>query len=303
MELEQTIGNTPVVRLRRLAADAAEVWVKLEGANPGGSIKDRAAWGMVRGAEERGELRPGSGQWIVEATSGNTGIGLAMIAAARGYRYLNVSTEGLSPERRAILRAYGAELEFVPSSEGMRGARERARRIAEESGAWWADQFANPDNPRAHERTTGPEIWEQLEGRVDALVWGTGTGGTISGVGRYLKSRNPQLRVIALEPATHQAIAGGPLEGHAFQGMGPGFVPENLDLDLLDEVWPVPKDAAFAIGRRAWREEGLLLGLSSMANLWGALELARRLGPGRRIVTLSADSGFKYLSAEPYAGA
>lgn len=303
MELEHAIGNTPVVRLRRLAEGRAEVWVKLEGANPGGSIKDRAAWGMVQGAEERGELRPGRGQWIVEATSGNTGIGLAMIAAARGYRYLNVSTEGLSPQRRAILRAYGAELEFVPSAEGMLGARERARQIAGETGAWWADQFSNPDNPRAHERTTGPEIWRQLAGRVDALVWGTGTGGTISGTARFLKAQNPELMVVALEPATHQAIAGGPLEGHAFQGMGPGFVPENLDLSLVDEVWPVPQEPAFELGQRLWREEGLLLGLSSMANLWAALRLAERLGPGRRVVTLSADSGLKYLSVAPYTNA
>ncbi len=301
MELERAIGGTPTVRLRRLAEGAAEVWIKLEGGNPGGSVKDRAAWGMVRGAEERGELRPASGQTIVEATSGNTGIGLAMIAAARGYRYLNVSTEGLSEERRRILRAYGAELEFVPSSAGMRGARERARRIAEELGAWWADQFSNPDNPRAHERTTGPELWRQLDGRLDALVLGTGTGGTISGCARYLKARRPGLQVVALEPATHAAIAGGPLEGHPFQGMGPGFVPDNLDLDLVDEVWTVPAAEAFELGRRLWREEGLLLGLSSMANVWGALELARRLGPGQRVVTLAPDSGLKYLNAPPYA--
>ncbi|WP_456477151.1 PLP-dependent cysteine synthase family protein [Oceanithermus sp.] len=302
MELEDAIGGTPVVRLRRLAEGAAEVWVKLEGGLPGGSVKDRAAWGMVRAAEERGELWPGRNQWIVEATSGNTGIALAMIAAARGYRYLNVATEGLSPERRAILRAYGAELAFVPSSAGMAGARERAAELAEARGGWWADQFSNPDNPAAHERGTGPEAWAQLGGKVDALVLGTGTGGSLTGMGRYLREQNPQLRIVALEPATCRVLEPGPRAGHPFQGIGPGFVPAILDRALVDEVMAVPEGPAFELGRRLWREEGLLLGLSAMANVWGALEVARRLGPGKRVLTLAPDSGFKYLSTPPYDG-
>ena len=300
MELERIIGRTPLVRLRSLAEGAAEVWVKLEAANPGGSVKDRAALAMVAGAEECGLLSPGSGRVIVEATSGNTGIGLAMIAAVRGYRYVNVATESLSAERRAVLLAYGAGLEFVPDEEGLDGARRRARELARELDGWWADQFSNPDNPAAHYRTTGPEVWEQLSGRVDALVLGTGTGGTLSGMARYLKERNPRLRVVALEPEPCQLLAGGACGAHPFAGLAPGFVPETLDLDLIDEVLPVPVQPALDLGPRLARQEGLLPGLSSMANIWGALQVAAGLKKGNRVLTLAPDSGLKYLSSPPY---
>ena len=301
MELQVAIGGTAAIRLQRLAEGAAEVWLKLEGGNPGGSIKDRAAWGMLAAAEERGEILPGKDQVVVEATSGNTGIALAMLAAVRGYRYLNVSSASLSPERRAILRAYGAELEFVPAAQGISGARERARTLAAETGGWWADQFSNPDNPLAHERSTAPEAWRQLEGRVDALVLGTGTGGSLSGMARFLRRQNPALQVVALEPEACRALLGGPCEDHPFAGIGPGFVPENLDLDLIDEVVAVAAEPALLLGGRLAREEGLLLGPSAMANVWGALQVARRLGPGRRVLTVAPDSGLKYLTKAPYS--
>ena len=302
MDLEGVIGGTPLVRLKKLAAGAAEVWVKLEGSNPGGSIKDRAAWRMVRAAEEEGVLRPGSGRTIVEATSGNTGIGLAMIAAARGYRYVNVAPEDISAERRAVLAALGARLVFTPAAGGMVAAREKAAALAEEEGGWWADQFSNPANPLAHYRGSGPEAWRQLGGRVDALVLGVGTGGTLTGMARYLKEQNPRLLTVALEPASHRALRPGPRLGHPFAGIGAGFVPANLDLALVDEVLAVPAEPALELGGRLAREEGLFLGLSSLANVWGAIELARRLGPGRRVLTVSPDSGFKYLSTSPYGG-
>ncbi|WP_457637766.1 PLP-dependent cysteine synthase family protein [Oceanithermus sp.] len=300
MELEQAVGRTPAVRLRRLADGMAEVWVKLEAANPAGSVKDRTALAMVAGAEERGLLQPGRGQVIVEATSGNTGIGLAMIAAARGYRYVNVATESLSAERRSVLLAYGAELDFVPDRLGLKEARSRARELAFELEGWWADQFSNPDNPLAHYRTTAPEAWEQLGGKVDALVLGTGTGGTLSGVARYLKERNPRLRVVALEPEPCQVLQGGTCGGHPFVGLAPGFVPETLDRSLMDEVLPVPVEPALELGLRLARDEGLLLGPSSMANAWGAIRVAAELGAGKRVLTLAPDSGLKYLNSPPY---
>jgi len=295
VEVERATGHTPTVRLRRLPHGGAEVWVKLEGGNPGGSIKDRAAWSMVAGAESRGLLTPGSGQTIVEATSGNTGIGLAMIAAARGYRYINVATAGLAKRRRAILQAYGAVLEFVSEEAGLEGARRRAREIASASGGWWADQFANPDNPLAHYQTTAPEAWEQLSGQIDALVLGYGTGGSLSGMARYLKERNPGLLVVALEPQSCPVLSGHPCKAHPFTGLAPGFVPENLDLSLIDDIWTVPAEPALELGRRAAREEGLLLGPSGAANLWGALQAAAELNAGTRVLTVAPDSGLKYL--------
>ncbi|WP_457630995.1 PLP-dependent cysteine synthase family protein [Oceanithermus sp.] len=300
MSLPGAIGRTPALLLEAVGG-GGEVWLKLEGGNPGGSIKDRTAWEMVRGAERRGELVPGSGRLIVEATSGNTGLGLAMIAAARGYRYLNVAA-ALPANRRRVLRAYGAELEFVPAGSGLAAARRRARELAAELNGWWADQFSNPDNPQAHYRGTGPEAWEQLGGRVDALVLGYGTGGTLSGLARYLKERRRGLRVVALEPASCPALSGGECRSHPFTGLGPGFVPENLDRGLVDEVMAVPAEEALALAGRLARSRGLLLGPSSLANVWGALRVAAELEPGSRVLTVSPDYAWKYLESEPYRG-
>jgi cysteine synthase A len=303
MRIENLIGKTRSVRLARVVEPGmAEVWVKLEGLNPGGSVKDRPALFMIRRAEEEGRLVPGKGQAIVEPTSGNTGIALAMIAASRGYRLILTMPGSASEERKRILRAYGAEVVPTDPARRMRAAIEKAHQIAEETGAFMPNQFENPANPEAHYRTTGPEIWEELSGQVDAFVYGTGTGGTITGVGRFLKEHNSKVRVVAVEPATMAVLSGGPVENHRFQGMGPGFIPTNLDVNLLDEVRTVREEEAFALGRRLAREEGLFLGMSSAANVLVALEVARELGPGRRVVTVSPDAGYKYLSTELYAG-
>ncbi|MGQ9736228.1 MAG: cysteine synthase A [Thermaceae bacterium] len=302
MGIETIIGKTPVVRLYRIVQPGmAEVYVKLEGLNPGGSIKDRPAWYMIKDAEERGILKPFSGQTIVEATSGNTGIGLAMIAANRGYRLILTMPAQMSEERKRTLRAFGAELVLTDPERRMLAAREEALRLKEELGAFMPDQFANPANVRAHYETTGPELFEALEGRIDAFVYGSGTGGTITGVGRYLKERLPQVKVIAVEPARSNVLSGGRMGPHSFQGMGPGFIPENLDVHLLDEVIQVWEEDAFPLARRLAKEEGLFLGMSSGGILWAALEVARRLGPGKRVACISPDGGWKYLSTPLYA--
>jgi cysteine synthase A len=299
VRLDTHIGRTPVVRLTRLAGpELAEVWVKLEGFNPAGSIKDRTALGMIMDAEERGLLRPGSGQLIVEPTSGNTGIGLAFLAAVRGYRCVIVLPESMSAERKAMLKLYGAELELTPGHLRMAGAIPRAQEIAAETGAWLPNQFENPANPRIHYLTTGPELWQQLQGRIDVLVWGSGTGGTLSGVGRYLKEHHPGIRIVAVEPARSAVISGQPKGEHKFQGMGPGFVPKNLDQSLIDEIRTVYEEDAFPLAQRLAREEGLFVGMSSCANVWVALDIARTLGPGKVVATLAADSGARYLSTE-----
>jgi len=297
MRVEEVIGHTPLVRLHRLAGpDMAEVWVKLEGANPGGSIKDRTAWYLIKDAEERGRLRPGSGQLIVEPTSGNTGIGLAMIAASRGYRLILTMPAQMSEERKKILKAYGAELVLTDPARRMLAAREEAQKIAEEQGALMPDQFDNPANAQAHHETTGPEIYEALEGRIDAFVYGSGTGGTIMGVGRYLKERLPHVQIIACEPGRSAVLSGGTMGEHQFQGMGPGFIPPNLDPSILDRVIQVWEEEAFPLGRRLAREEGLFVGMSASGMIWAALQVARELGPQRRVVTIACDSGMKYLS-------
>lgn len=297
MRVEGAIGKTPVVRLAKVVEpDMAEVWVKLEGLNPGGSIKDRPAWYMIKDAEERGILRPGSGQVIVEPTSGNTGIGLAMIAASRGYRLILTMPAQMSEERKRVLKAFGAELVLTDPERRMLAAREEALRLKEELGAFMPDQFKNPANVRAHYETTGPELYEALEGRIDAFVYGSGTGGTITGVGRYLKERIPHVKVIAVEPARSNVLSGGKMGQHGFQGMGPGFIPENLDLSLLDGVIQVWEEDAFPLARRLAREEGLFLGMSSGGIVWAALQVARELGPGKRVACISPDGGWKYLS-------
>ena len=300
--LDSLIGRTPMVRLFRVVEpDMAEVWIKLEGHNPAGSIKDRTALGLIEDAEERGILRPGSGQTIVEPTSGNTGIGLAFLSAVRGYRCLIVLPDSMSEERVRTLRAYGAELEFTPGELRMQGAIPRAEELVEELGAWMPNQFENPANPAYHQRVTGPEIWGQMQGRIDAFVWASGTGGSISGIGRYLKEQKPELQVIAVEPARSAVINGFERGQHKFQGMGPGFLPGNLDLDLLDGCRMVYEEDAFPLARRLAREEGIFVGMSSGATVYAALEVARELGPGKVVVTMAADTGARYISTELFS--
>ena len=300
--LDAFVGHTPVVKLQKVVTpEMAEVWVKLEGQNPAGSIKDRTALGMILDAEERGILTPGSGQTIVEPTSGNTGIGLSFISAIRGYRCVIVLPDTMSEERKRTLAAYGAELIFTPGEQRMQGAIPKAEEIAEQTGAWMPNQFENPANPRYHHRVTGPEFWTQLQGRIDAFVWASGTGGSISGVGRYFKEQNPNIKVYAVEPARSAVINGHERGQHKFQGMGPGFIPGNLDVDLLDGAMMAWEEDAFPLVRRLAREEGIFVGMSSGATIWAALEKARELGPGKVVVCLAADTGARYVSTELFA--
>ncbi|HKJ03157.1 MAG TPA: cysteine synthase A [Longimicrobiales bacterium] len=297
--IEAVIGGTPTVKLERVVQPGmAEVWAKLEGMNPAGSIKDRTAWALVRDAEERGLLPPGG--MIVEPTSGNTGIGLAQVAAARGYHLVLCLPASMSEERKRTLAAYGAELVLTDPERRMPAAIEEAERIAEERGAHLAGQFTNPANPRIHYETTGPELWRDLDGRIDAFVYGSGTGGTITGVGRYLKEKAPGIQVVAVEPARSAVLSGGQRGRHRFQGMGPGFIPEILDRTVLDRVIPVLEEDAFPLARRLAREEGMFVGMSSGGIAWAALQLARELGPSARIATIFPDSGARYLSTELY---
>lgn len=289
------IGDTPLVRLERIVRpEMAEVWVKVEGLNPGGSIKDRTALAMVVDAERRGLLEPGG--TIVEPTSGNTGIGLAQVASARGYRLVLCLPAQMSEERKATLRAYGAELVLTDPERRMLAAIEEAERIRDETGAFFANQFANPANPRIHYETTGPEIWAGMEGRIDAFVYGTGTGGTISGVGRYLKERDPGIEVVAVEPGRSAVLHGEERGQHQFQGMGPGFVPDNLDRSVIDRLMKAWEEDAFPTARSLARDEGLFVGMSSGAMVWAALQVAREVGPGGRVVTVAPDTGARYLS-------
>lgn len=293
------IGNTPIIRLFKVVSpDMAEVWVKLEGQNPAGSIKDRTATGLIMDAEERGILKPGSGQTIIEPTSGNTGIGLAFLAAVRGYRCIIVLPDTMSEERKRTLKAYGAELEFTPGHLRMQGAIPRAEELAEELGAFMPNQFENPANPRYHYQHTGPEIWQQMQGRLDAFVWASGTGGSISGIGRYLKEQNPEIKVYAVEPARSAVMNGFERGQHKFQGMGPGFLPKNLDLAMLDGCKMVYEEDAFPLARRLAKEEGIFIGMSSGATIYAALEVARELGPGKVVLCLAADSAARYMSTE-----
>ena len=290
-----------MVRLERVIdSDMAEVWVKLEGMNPGGSIKDRTALGMILDAEECGRLLPGGR--IVEPTSGNTGIGLAQVAAARGYQLTLTIPSSMSEERLRTLRAYGAELVLTDPERRMLAAIEEAERIRDTTGAWMPNQFANPANPRIHYTTTGPEIWQQMDQRVDAFVYGSGTGGTISGVGRFLKERRRSIHVIAVEPARSPVLSGGQRGPHQFQGMGPGFIPPNFDRSVVDRVMPALEEDAFPIARRLARDEGVFVGMSSGAIVWAAMQVARELGPRARVACIAPDSGARYLTTTLYSG-
>lgn len=300
--IDAVIGRTPLVQLRRIVEPgSADVFVKLEGQNPGGSIKDRTALGMINDAEAKGLLKPGG--LIVEPTSGNTGIGLAQVAASRGYRLILCMPAQMSEERKRTLLAYGAELVLTDPQRRMLAAIEEAERIALEQGGWMPNQFANPANPASHERTTGPELWEQMQGRIDAFVFGSGTGGTITGVGRFLKRQDARVKVVVVEPARSNVISGGERGEHGFQGMGPGFIPANLDRTVYDEIVQVWEEDAFPLARRAAQEEGMFMGMSSGGILWAAMEVARRLGPGKRVATIACDSGSRYLTTALFNGA
>lgn len=296
----EIIGNTPLMQLHHYQEKEnikdAVILAKLEYLNPAGSVKDRAALYMIEDAEKSGKLKPGA--TIIEPTSGNTGIGLAIVAAAKGYRAILTLPETMSVERRTLLQAYGAELVLTEGAKGMSGAIAKAQElVAEIPGAMILGQFDNPANAQAHRETTGPEIWEQTEGKVDIFVAGVGTGGTITGVGEYLKSMNPAVKVVAVEPSDSPVLSGGNAGPHGLQGIGAGFVPSLLNTSVYDEVITVSSEDAFAQGRQLARTEGVLVGISSGAALWAAGQLARRPeNKGKNIVVLLPDSGDRYLS-------
>ena len=298
---DQLIGHTPLLELTHLEKKyglKARLLGKLEYLNPAGSVKDRIARAMIDDAEAKGPLKPGS--VIIEPTSGNTGIGLASVAAARGYRVIIVMPETMSVERRQLMKAYGAELVLTEGAKGMSGAIAKAEQLAKEiPGGFVAGQFVNPANPEAHRQTTGPEIWEDTDGKVDIFVAGVGTGGTITGVGEYLKSKNPNVKVVAVEPAGSPVLSGGKPGPHKLQGIGAGFVPQVLNTSVYDEIIPVENEDAFQTSRRIGSTEGVLVGISSGAAAWAALQLAKRPeNEGKTIVALLPDTGDRYLSTE-----
>lgn len=300
-DVTELVGGTPLVRLNRLADGCeATVVAKLEFSSPGASVKDRIGVAMIEAAERSGALRPGG--TIVEATSGNTGIALAMVGAAKGYRVVLTMPDTMSRERRMLLRAFGAELLLTPGSEGMRGAVAEAERLGEQEGTLVARQFANEANPEVHRRATAEEIWADTDGQVDVVVSGVGTGGTITGVGQMLKERKPSLRMVAVEPAESPILSGGEPGPHKIQGLGANFVPEVLDTAIYDEVVPVDADTAMSWARRAAREEGLLVGISSGAAIAAAVEVARRPATeGQLVVVVVPSYGERYLSTPLYS--
>ncbi|MFV9568049.1 cysteine synthase A [Thermoanaerobacter mathranii] len=299
-DIAQLIGNTPMVKLNRIVPeDAAEVIVKLESFNPGGSVKDRIALNMIKKAEEEGRLKPGG--TIVEATSGNTGIGLAMVSAVKGYRLILVMPDTMSIERRNLLLSYGAELVLTPGAEGMKGAIKKAQEILESNPDYiMLDQFKNPANPEIHELTTAKEILKDTNGIVDAFVAGVGTGGTISGVGKVLKQYNKDIKIFAVEPEESPVLSGGEPGPHKIQGIGAGFVPDTLNLDVIDEIIKVKERDAFEMSMKLAKQEGILCGISSGANVFAAIEVANRLGKGKRVVTVLPDTGERYLSMHKF---
>jgi len=295
-----TIGNTPVVRVNRIAPAGRTIYVKIEFFNPAGSVKDRLAIAMIDDAEQRGVLKPG--MTVVEPTSGNTGIALAMVCAARGYDLVLTLPEGMSKERTALLRTYGAEVHETPSLGGMNEAVALAERIVAERGAYMPQQFNNPANPEIHRRTTAEEIWRDLDGEVDAIVCGVGTGGTITGVGQVLKERRPAVQVIAVEPATSAVLSGGLPGPHKIQGIGAGFVPEVLDPSVIDEIIPVTDEAALDTARAAASREGLLVGISGGAAIAAALAVAGRADlAGKVVLVIVPDGGERYMSLPFFA--
>jgi cysteine synthase A len=295
------VGGTPMVQLTRIAPEGVQLFAKLEMANPGGSVKDRIGVAMIEAAEAEGRIEPGR-TTIVEATSGNTGIALAFVCAARGYDLVLTLPQGMSREREGLLRLYGAQVHVTESLGGMSEAVAAAQALARDADVWLPDQFTNPANPEAHRRTTGPEIWEALDERVDYLVAGVGTGGTITGCGAYLKERDPGVRVVAVEPASSPVLSGGEPGPHKIQGIGAGFVPPVLDRELLDEVLPVDDEDAIETARLLARREGVLGGISAGAAVWGALEVAARPeAAGKRIVVVLPDSGERYVSTPFFA--
>ena len=301
---DQLIGHTPLLELTHIEAAEglqAKILAKLEYFNPAGSVKDRIAKAMIDDAEAKGVLKPGS--VIIEPTSGNTGIGLASVAAARGYRIIIVMPETMSVERRQLMKAYGAELVLTDGAKGMKGAIAKADELAKEiPNAFVPGQFVNPANPAAHKATTGPETWEDTDGEVDIFVAGVGTGGTVTGVGDYLKSQNPNVKVVAVEPATSPVLSKGVAGAHKIQGIGAGFVPDVLDTRIYDEVIPVANEDAFTTGKLVGHKEGVLVGISSGAAVWAAIELAKRPeNAGKTIVALLPDTGDRYLSTPLFA--
>ena len=301
---DQLIGKTPLLELVHIEQAEnleAKVLGKLEYFNPAGSVKDRIAKAMIDDAEQKGLLKPGA--VIIEPTSGNTGIGLASVAAARGYRIIIVMPETMSVERRQLMKAYGAELVLTEGAKGMKGAIAKADELAKEiPNSFVAGQFVNPANPKAHYETTGPEIWADTDGKVDFFVAGVGTGGTITGTGKFLKEKNPAVKVVAVEPKTSAVLSTGIAGSHKIQGIGAGFVPDVLDTKIYDEIIPVDNDDAFAVGKEMGHREGVLVGISSGAALWAAIELAKRPeNAGKTIVVLLPDTGDRYLSTPLFA--
>ena len=301
---DQLIGHTPLLELTHIEKIhnlKAKLVAKLEYFNPAGSVKDRIAKAMIDDAEAKGILKPGS--VIIEPTSGNTGIGLASVAAARGYRIIIVMPETMSVERRQIMKAYGAELVLTEGAKGMKGAIAKADELAQEiPGAFVAGQFVNPANPKAHYETTGPEIWADTDGRIDFFVAGVGTGGTITGTGKFLKEKNPAVQVVAVEPKSSAVLSTGVAGSHKIQGIGAGFVPDVLDTGIYDEIIAVDNDDAFAVGKEIGQREGVLVGISSGAAVWAAIEVAKRPeNAGKNIVVLLPDTGDRYLSTPLFA--
>jgi cysteine synthase len=299
-DITELIGNTPLVRLNRLTkSGSATIYGKVEFFNPGGSVKDRICLSMINEAERQGKLKPGG--TIVEPTSGNTGIGLALVAAVRGYKLILVMPESMSMERASLLSSYGAQLVLTPAWEGMKGSIKEAESILAQNPSYFMpDQFSNPANPAIHKLTTALEIWDALEGKIDAFVAAVGTGGTITGCGEVFKGKNPEIKIIAVEPATSPVLSGGDPGPHKIQGIGAGFIPKVLNRKILDRVITVTDDEAYQTAKQLSKKEGLLVGISAGANVFAAQKIADELGPGKNVVTILCDTGERYISIEKY---